>query len=133
MNILGKITQNYTEEFPHAVHFKAVQGATTTVAINLIVGRALNVALIGGVLAIISSLVEAVTRPIITTIFKDHPVIVAVIQAVVAQMITLGLATAVASWVGVAYTVNSFFHSLLFFLTLNKNYIKHNIGVAFVL
>ena len=127
---LSAIQNNYIRNFPAEVPIKAAQGFIVTAAINLIAGRAGNVALFGGAIAATSTMIEAVTRPIIRSIFQDHRTIAIFIQIFFPKMIALGLAASIAPWIGVSYKMNSFLLPLIAWIALNHDFFNRNVGMA---
>lgn len=124
------IKNNYIQSFPDEVPVKAAQGFIATATISLFVGCASNVALVGGALAVISTLIEAVTRPIIRAIFPENPFIAKVIQIIVPRIIALSLGTAVAPWIGVSYTITSTLLPLIAWVALNDRFYERNVGMV---
>lgn len=131
--VLSAIQNHYIQNFPREVPTKAAQGFITTAVINLVTGSATNVALVGGVIAATATIIEAVTRPIIKTIFPEHPRIAKFIQIAMSKMMALGLAASMAPWLGVAYKITHVLIPLLAWIALNDKFYEKNVGMVEVL
>lgn len=133
LSSLSAIQNNYTQNFPAEVPIKAAQGFIVTATINLLNGYNCNVALVGGTVAAIATIIEAVTRPIIRAIFPENPNIAKFIQIVIPKMMALGLAAAVAPWVGISYKMTSILLPVIAWLTLNERFYERNVGMVEIL
>ncbi len=127
------LANNYADSFPQQVPVKAAQGFVATAAIHLFLGGVAKVALLGGAIAATATLIEAVTRPIIRAIFPEHRFIGNMIQIVVPQIAAVGLATAIAPWIGITYKITNHLVPLVAWLMLNQDYYERNVGMATVL
>ncbi len=123
----------YVRNFPTEVPMKAAQGFIATAVVNLMVGSAANVALIGGALAVTATLIEAVTRPIIRAVFPQNPLIARIIQIIVPQALAFGLGVAAAPWIGLSYKLSSSIIGFIAWLVLNDGWYNRNVGLVHVL
>lgn len=123
---LRSIQNQYMQNFPSQVPTKAAQGFIVTTVINLVKGATGSMALLGGAIAVTATLIEAVTRPIITAVFPKHPTIARCIQIITSTMIALGLAASLAPWIGVVYKTTSIVMPLLAMLLLNDGFYEKN-------
>lgn len=130
---LGVIQNNYMQSFPTEVPTKTAQGFIITATINLLNGYNCSVALVGGAIAAIATIIEAVTRPIIRAIFSENPNIAKFIQIVIPKMMALGLAALVAPWIGVSYKMTSVLLPIIAWITLNEGFYERNVGMVEVL
>lgn len=130
---LTSIQNNYMQNFPTEVPIKAAQGFIVTATISLIAGYASSIALLGGALAAITTIIEAVTRPIIRAIFPEVPIIAKLIQICVPQMMVLGLADLIAPWIGVSYKMTSILLPLIAWIALNDKFYERNVAMVEVL
>lgn len=127
---LSVIQKNYVQNFPTEVPTKATQSFIVTTGISLFAGSASNVALLGGALAATSTLIEAVTRPIIKAVFPENTKIAEIIQIVMPKMIVLSLAVRF----GVTYQVTSFvLIRIITWIALNRTFYERNVGMVEVL
>jgi hypothetical protein len=131
--ILNTFKNNYIENFPKEVPLKAAQGFIATGALALFLGATAKVALVGGAIAVTSTLIEAVTRPIIKAVFAENPRVGVCIQVLVSKMASISLAAAVAPWVGVVYQTNLFIFPLIAWISLNEGFYTRNVGMVEVL
>lgn len=129
-----RILQNYyMDNFPTEVPKKAAQGFIVTAAINLCSGFSTHVALLGGAIAATATIIEAVTRPIIRSVFRGNRFVAKFIQLAVPQAIALGLATSVVPWIGVSYKMSSYLLPLIAWISLNDRFYESNVGIVAVL
>lgn len=119
--------------FPDKVPLKAAQGFIVTAVINTVFGSSAKVALLGGAIAATATIIEAITRPIIDGLFYKNGRIRLIIQIVVPPAIALGLAASIASWLGVAYKMNSGLIPIIGWLALNSSGLEKNEAMAVVL
>lgn len=127
------LANRYINDLPEQVPVKAAQGFVATAAIHVLMGGVAKVALLGGAIVATATLIEAVTRPIIRAIFPEHPFIGRIIQISVPKIAALGIAIAIAPWIGIAYKTTNFLLPLLAWLTLNNNFYERNVGMVEVL
>jgi|GEM_PF-2164380 len=133
MSINLTTTQNnYVKNFPQNTPLKAAQGFIVTSLIHLTAGVAGKAAFLGGAVSATATLIEAVTRPIIETIFPKDSIITTCVQLVLAVTLTTTLATAMVPWVGVAHKMTSSSIPILAFIVLNSN-AHENEALAIVL
>jgi hypothetical protein len=120
---------------------KAAQSFVASAAINLFLHSSPATAILGGAIAATASLIEAVTRPIIRTIFPKSdsqgqtpklPLLAQVTQLLVPSMVARGIASAFAPWIGLTYTTSTIFFTAITWWALNDDVFNKNEGVAFV-
>lgn len=125
---------SYKRDFPKEVPIKAAQSFIITAALNLVVAESsVKVTLLGGALAVTSTLIEAVTRPIIKAVFPQNQFIGVCIQVSVSKVIVLGLAIAIAPWIGVTYKISTAILPFIAFIALNEEFYKRNVGMVEIL
>lgn len=120
----------YSKKFPSNVPLRALQGFVITTAIRLIFAVPLKKAAIIGALAAAATLVEAVTRPIMRSIFPNHAWIASSVQCIIPSVITLSAASAILPWVGLSYKVSLL--SCVLMLALNHATFQHNEGMVHI-
>ena len=130
---LSTFQRNYRRDFPTEVPTKAAQGFIVTATINLIAGHACPVILLGGTLAATATIIEAITRPIIHTLFPDNPGIATYIQSLVPAIMVLSVATSAAPWIGISYQVTSILISFIAWFSLNEDFYKNKVGMVSIL
>ena len=130
---LSAIQNYYRQNFPTEVPTKAAQGFLATAVMNLLVGSASNVALVGGAIAATATMIEAVTRPIIKAVFPENPGAAQLIPIVMSVVMALNLAASIAPWLGVAYKMTSGLMPLIARLALNNRFYERNVGIVTVL
>lgn len=133
MSLSSKIQREYVDDFPRKLPIKAAQSFVATGVISLISGCSAVVALLAGSIAVLASTIEAVTRPIIKSIFPKNPTIVRAVQIFIPGMIAFGLADIAAPWIGLTYKMTSFLLPLLAFFSLNQNWYEKNKAMAVVI
>lgn len=127
---LTMIRNNYIRDLPSEVPAKAAQGFIATATIKLIAGASGKIALAGGAIAVIATMIEALTRPIIRAIFPNQSLITQAIQIVVPKMMALGLVSTFAPWAALSCEVHSFGLSVIAWLALNNGFYQRNVGMA---
>ena len=127
---LSAIQNNYKEHFPIQVPLKAAQGFAFAATAQLVAGSDLNMALLGGALTATATIIEAVSRPIIITIFPNNECATECIQTTAPRLITMGLANSVAPWIGMTYKMTPIALSLAGHFTLNNNWFQNNVGMV---
>ncbi len=100
----------------------------------MVSGSTLLVALLGGSIALLASTIEALTRPIIKSIFPKNNSIGKAIQIVFPEMAAFGLANIAMPWVGFSYKINGLLLPILAWLSLNNsNWYEENRAIASVI
>lgn len=127
---VNAMQNKYVRLFPSELPMKAAQGFLATMAISLIMGSALNVALFMGAVAVTATLIEAITRPIVRTAFPDNPNIAAGTQIIIPRLLTISLGMQAASWLGTTFRMNGVLLPLLSWFALNEGFYKDNVAVA---
>lgn len=130
---LSTLQDNYIQNFPSQVPIKAAQSFIVTALINVMTGSASNVVLAGSCLAATATIIEAVIRPIIKSIFPQNPCIATMTQIIIPTTIALSLAPTIAPCLGVVYKTTSILLPILAWMTLNENFYENNVGMAVVL
>lgn len=133
MTQINTFQQRYTETFPDFVPLKAAQGFIVTTAISLLAGSAGSVALVGGAIAAAASFIEAITRPIIRDLFRDHQFVAKLIQVCIPQILALGIAASLVPWLAISYKTTSVLLPIIAWISLNEGFYEKNVGVAVVL
>lgn len=123
----------YMQNFPTEVPTKAAQGFIVTAILNILAGRAGSIALLGGTLAAASTVIEAITRPVIKGIFPENPLIAQCIQIFSQKLFVVSVATALTPVLGVTYRATSFVLPIIAWAFLNCQYYEKNIAIAEVL
>lgn len=123
--------QNYVNQLPKDIAIKAAQGAIVTATISLCFGAALPVALLGGTIAATATLIEALARPLIATIFPNNSFIRHCAQVIIPCGLALKLATSATPWLGIGYKTSVVALSFLATLILNEP-TKDNVAFAWV-
>jgi len=131
--ILNHIQNNYIQELPGEIPQKVAQSVIVTVAISLFSGATRNIALLGGAIAGTTTVIEAVTRPILNAIFPENPMVVRCIQIVAPRLMALGLAASLAPWLGVAFQTDGIVLPLIAWFVLNDRYVERNVAMVEVL
>lgn len=124
---------NYVQNFPTLIPRKAAQGFIATAAIAIIVGGSFKIAMISGTLAATVTIIEAVTRPIIRSIFPEYPQFAKCIQIFFPKVIAFSLLQAVAPWLIVSYTVESIIVSLAGWYFFNYDFYENNVGMMTII
>ncbi len=96
----------YLGTCPEKIPIKAAQGFLLTGILRLLTGATKGVALLTGTVAAIATLVEAVTRPIIQTIFANYPNITWLFQMTASLLVAVSLTAYVAPWAGITYAID---------------------------
>lgn len=123
----------YVQNLPTEVPRKAAQGFAITATIQLISGSSRNTSIFAGAMAATSTIIEAVTRPIIRAIFPNYPTIAQWIQMLIPRAIALGLASTVSPWIGVSDQIATSLLPILAWWALNGNFYEANVGMVEVL
>ncbi|OGN56579.1 MAG: hypothetical protein A3D96_04825 [Chlamydiae bacterium RIFCSPHIGHO2_12_FULL_44_59] len=128
---LRTMQDSYVRKFPAEVPIKAAQGFIATTVIHLLLGSASSLALLGGTIAAVATIIEAITRPIINTIFPEHKVIAQCIQIVMPKMMALGLASSRIPWLDTTTsTVTFLLVNLIAWPTLNYRFYERNVAMV---
>ncbi|NGX41622.1 MAG: hypothetical protein KR126chlam4_01465 [Candidatus Anoxychlamydiales bacterium] len=132
ISLSAKIQREYVNKFPTKLPIKAAQSFVATGVISLISGCSAVVALLAGSIAILASTIEALTRPIIKSIFPENRLIGLSIQICITQMMALGLIGVAAPWLGVTYKISALLLPLIVWIALNNDFYEKNTAQAVV-
>lgn len=134
MNTMDSIlNRHYMENFPTKMPLKAAQGFLVSATVRLITGCTLSLALFGGGIAAMATLIEAITRPIFRDVFPRTPNVAIAVQIIISLTMGLSLASAIAPWIGLSYKTTSFLLPLIATFCLNQDFYAKNEGLAVVL
>lgn len=130
---LTSISNSYMNSFPNQVPQKAAQSFVVTAAIGVISGATFQAALIAGSLAVTATLIEAITRPIIRSIFPENPQIATFIQIIIPKVVALSLATSIAPWMLTNDKTATIFLRFIAWVSLNLDFYQKNVGMVEIL
>ena len=123
--------ENYVDRMPTQIWMKSAQGLAVTVSISLIAGSSISAALVAGALAVAATLVEAIARPLIKSIFPDNPFIGRTISVFTANGLVLGAAKSIFSFSEIGFNPASYILvKLIAWLSLNQNFYTDNVAIA---
>ena len=134
LNYLTQIQNRYVQDLPDQIMFKTAQGFVATAGISLIYGAAANTALTLGAIAATATLIEAVSRPIIRSLFANTA-LVTFFQISLPKMAAFALARSIAPWTS-AQVASRSLSSLITWVMINygaTNPFTNNIAMAEVL
>ncbi|KKM60242.1 hypothetical protein LCGC14_1543810 [marine sediment metagenome] len=132
ISLSAKIQREYVNKFPTKLPIKAAQSFVATGVISLIAGCSAVVALLAGSIAILATTIEALTRPIIKSIFPKNPFVGLFIQICIPEIMAFGLIGVAAPWLGVTYKVSALLLPLIAWLSLNNDFYEKNTAQAVV-
>lgn len=129
---LSTIQDNYVQNFPSQVPKKAAKSFIVTALLRAVTGCTSYMILAPSCVAAMAIIIEAVTRPIIKSIFppESTPIIV---QIIIPFTIALNSARAIAPYFGTVLQLNSLALSIMVWNNLNVDYYKNNIGMVTIL
>jgi hypothetical protein len=120
-SLCSTIQNKYINKIPTELPNKAVQSFVVTGVICLISGTSAVVALLGGSIALLASTIEALTRPIIKSIFPNNHFIGYAIQIIFPPMAALGLVSLAAPGIGFSYKITGILLPVLAWISLNNS------------
>lgn len=133
-SLCSRIQNEYINRIPTELPTKASQAFVITGVMSLCCGSTLVVALLGGSIALLASAIEALTRPIIKSIFPNNTFIGKAIQIILPEMTAFGLADIAMPWVGFSYKITGLLLPILAWLSLNNsNWYEENRAIAAVI
>lgn len=130
---LNNVRSDYVDRFPNEVPIKMAQSFLVTATICLVSGGVANVALLGGAIAATATVIEALTRPIIKSVFSRTPIIARCIQVVIPQLMALRFSVLLTPLIGVSYKATSFALPFIAWIILNEGYYETNTGMAVII
>lgn len=111
--VVDRIQSNFNQDLA----VKMAQGATVTALAHVVLGSARGVMALGAATAALCSVIDALARPVLDTIFPNHPTFRDASRVIIAVSTAVGVANAVAPWLGVAFQLTN----LSVFLSLCLN------------
>jgi hypothetical protein len=104
--LIGLTQDQYVREFPAYVPLKMAQGGIATTALHLLASCEPHVALLWGAMAATATLIEAVTRPIIKSLFSENESLITLTQSCVPRMTVLMFVDSWIPWAGKTYKIS---------------------------
>lgn len=133
MSAISSFLDTYVQQFPERVPLKMAQSFVASSAIHLLFGASVNVTLIGGAVAALATVVEAIARPVFKSIFPEHSWVASNVSILAAYSIAICAANAVAPWLRTADAIGVFGMALFGALLFNDDYFEKNDGFMFIL
>jgi hypothetical protein len=134
INTLKNIQHDMYHHFPKKVPLKALQGFLLTTGVNLCIGSSYRITLVEGSVAVLATLIEAVTRPLIRRIFPENPVVAKVFQNMSSVLGATGLANAVSPWTQVTITpMMALFPIWITLFAFNKHAFEKNEAMTYII
>lgn len=123
----------FVDSMPKQLPVKIGQSFIASVALGGFFGATAKVAILAGSIAATATLVEAVARPIIDSVFPENQGIALASTVLISITSAFGLANAASSVTGLTYRVSAPLFSLIGMLCLNQDPRENNLAMAFVL
>lgn len=130
---LNLFENNYVQGIPREIPLKMAQSFIATTTICLIYDAVVPIALLGGMIAATATVIEALTRPIIESLFAEAPFIGKCIQVAMPPLLTLQFFSLLSPWIGIEYRQTNFLLPWISWYVLNERYQERNLAMAVII